>query len=234
MKRTIRQGVFESNSSSMHSFVILKDDAAPKKELNKDIYIDEDGTWSIWNHDLGFGRSPFMCLATFESKWRYCLAALCDHINDDTCVELKRIAFTYITGLTKIELPMTTDSKPILGAEDSDYNKVYGKTEEEIISFLSEMEKSYGVEIDYWENSDGTYWRYEIPFTGYAEDYGMLKRFLGKNNVSLEEFIVNPKYMVIVDGDEYCIFDDLKNSGIINKDIIEMEYPEDKDFEEEP
>ena len=41
--------------------------------------------------------------------------------------------------------------------------------------------------------------------------------------ITLEEFLTNKKYAVICDGDEYCIWEDLKEKGIINTDAIEKE-----------
>lgn len=58
---------------------------------------------------------------------------------------------------------------------------------------------------------------------GYAQDYGGLEAFLEKNNVSIEEFLIKKRYIVIVDGDEYNAWDKLKSSGIVNTSIIEKE-----------
>lgn len=226
MKRTVRQGVFESNSSAMHSITIMKNNEYyTAEEIEKDTYLYK-GEWDIWDEDsLNFTRSPFECLATFESKWRYCLAALCKKYNDDTYKELERIAYTYIAGLKVIKIPNEEKFVPILGAEDSDYNRKYGKTEEEMNEYLEDLKKKMEIdEIVFWEGRDNTYWYYEIPYTGYAEDYGMLRRFLDERKISLEEFITNKKYVIIVDGDERCIWDSVKNAGLVNNDAIEEEY----------
>jgi len=37
----------------------------------------------------------------------------------------------------------------------------------------------------------------------------------------LEEFIFNPKYQVVIDGDEYNIFGDMINDGLINDESID-------------
>lgn len=58
---------------------------------------------------------------------------------------------------------------------------------------------------------------------GYAQDYGGLETFLDKNNVSIEDFLMKKRYIVIVDGDEYNAWDKLKSSGIVNTSIIEKE-----------
>ena len=40
--------------------------------------------------------------------------------------------------------------------------------------------------------------------------------WLAKNNISLEEFLTNKKYIVIQDGDEYNIWNDLVQTGLID------------------
>lgn len=62
------------------------------------------------------------------------------------------------------------------------------------------------------------------PFTG-CVDKNILVGFLEKENISLEEYLTNRKYVVIQDGDEYCEFGNFKRSGLINLDVIDHEYP---------
>ena len=69
-----------------------------------------------------------------------------------------------------------------------------------------------------YEEYDGEKYYGEIDH----QSYGLLQHFLNKNNISLEEFLFNPKYIVIIDGDEYCEFKTLCNSGIIDKNKIEV------------
>ena len=45
--------------------------------------------------------------------------------------------------------------------------------------------------------------------------------WLEKYNISLKEFLTNKKYVVIQDGDEYCIWKDLIDCGLIDKKVIE-------------
>lgn len=55
----------------------------------------------------------------------------------------------------------------------------------------------------------------------------MLSGFLKKENISLEEYLTNKRYVVIQDGDEYGCFKDMKRSGLVNMDAIDHEYPRD-------
>lgn len=186
MKRQIRRGVFETNSSSMHSLVISKDDRLlTKDELTDEIHLCEDGVWDIWtDDDLCFGRSPFQCLTTFESKVRYAIASLCCWRSD----EEKKFIFEKIKGIVLETIPECKDVKLPRDNYSEKKKVLYGCVDEDILS-----------------------------------------EFLEKNNIDLKDFLLNKKYVVIVDGDEYCIYNNLRKSGIINKDNIESEYPERND-----
>lgn len=176
--RQIRQSVFETNSSSSHSLVIKKTgNYYTDEELRYHIYLKDDGTWDIWDDgDLDFGRAPFRCLATFESKVRYAIAALCAY-NHDRFSEIEEAVMEAIPEITKIKLPVAR-------RWGYDKNEVY-----------------YGY-----------------------RDEDILSPFLRDNCIPLKEFLTNKKYVVIVDGDEYCIWDDLKDSGLVNLDEIEKEH----------
>lgn len=53
MKRQIRRGVFESNSSSQHSLVVMKnDDHYTVQEILKGLYIQKDGVWDVCELDF--------------------------------------------------------------------------------------------------------------------------------------------------------------------------------------
>ena len=182
MKRQIRNSVFETNSSSMHSLVIKKSGGYyTDKELHEDLWL-HNGKWDIWNNEkITFGRHPFRCLGTFESKVRYAIASLCAWKEDkvEKFEEIEALVTEIIPDCWSIELP-----KVSWGWDDDD----------------DDAKISYGyVDVD------------------------ILTPFLKNENISLKEFLTNKRYAVIVDGDEYCIWDDLKNSGLVNVDEIEKE-----------
>lgn len=223
MKRQIRRGIFESNSSSQHSLVVMKnDDHYTVQEILKGLYIQKDGVWDVC--ELDFGRAPFRALGTFKMKWLYACASLVEEYNDDAYKELEALAFKYVPGLKRIELPMTTTciiNKDL--EENKDYE--YGKTEEELNKYLEQKEKNWGIEtIEYWEDRHGNFC-FSIPYTGQTDE-PFLQRFLEHEKLSLEEYLTNRKYVIIQDGDEYCYWQDMKNAGLVNSDAIDHEYPD--------
>lgn len=223
MKRQIRRGCFESNSSSQHSLVVMKnDDHYTVQEILKGLYIQKDGVWDVC--ELDFGRAPFRALGTFKMKWLYACASLVEEYNDDAYKELEALAFKYVPGLKRIELPMTTTciiNKDL--EENKDYE--YGKTEEELNEYLEQKEKDWGIEtIEYWEDKHGNFC-FSIPYTGQTDE-PFLQRFLEHEKLSLEEYLTNRKYIIIQDGDEYCYWQDMKNAGLVNSDAIDHEYPD--------
>ena len=236
MKKQIRRCVFETNSSSMHSLVVMKKASTySKDEILDGFYLfddketgEEDCVWEIRDDDLEFGRYPFRSLGNFHDKWLYACASLVKEYKDEVYNKLERIALIHVPGLKKIKMPLTTESIPdkdYQKLEDNDYYQEYGKTEDELVEYLMQKEKDWSVEIHYCE-SDG-YWYFKTPYTGYVDE-NILSGFLQKENISIEEFLLNKRYVVIQDGDEYCYWQDIKDTGLINMDIIDHEYPERK------
>ena len=235
MKRQIRRGVFETNSSSQHSLCIMKkDEHYTPDEISKDFYLwddketgEKDCEWHIWDHDMEFGRSPFRALGNFHDKWLYACASLVHEYNDENYKKLEALALKYVPGLKKIIIPMISDSvadKNHPENKDSDYAERYGKTEDELNEWLEQKEKDWKIDtIEYWEGDNG-YFHFEKPYTGYVDE-NMLSGFLKKENISLEEYLTNKKYVVIQDGDEYCYWSDMKKAGLVNMDAIDHEYP---------
>ena len=235
MRRQIRRGVFETNSSSQHSLCIMKnDDHYTSDEIARDFYLcrdretgEEDCVWDIWDHDMEFGRSPFRALGNFHDKWLYACASLVNEYNDDVYRELVALAIKYVPGLKKIKIPMIHDSvadKNYSENKDSEYAQEYGMTEDEFNEYLEQKEKDWGIDtIEYWVTDNG-YFHYGKRYTGYVDE-NMLGGFLKKENITLEEYLTNKKYVVIQDGDEYCYWSDMKKAGLVNMDAIDHEYP---------
>lgn len=250
MKIQIRHGVFETNSSSQHSLCIMKNGGKyTPEEIMRDIWLWDDNEtgekncrWNLWDEEcLYFGRSPYRAIHTFAKKWRYACAALVKEYNDDIYKELVRIAMKYIPGLKRIDLPkkeLTIYNKEYSKYIGEKYYQVYGKTGKEMEDFILQKEEDYDMELPVTEwlddNDECESWTYIAPLTGMVDE-DILSGFLQKEGISLEEFLINKKYIVIQDGDEYNYFRDMKDCNLINMEAIDHEYfnyPENNETED--
>ena len=157
MKRQIRRGVFESNSSSQHSLVVMKkNDHYTPEEIKEEFYLGEHGVWDVWDNSLDFGRSPFRTLGTFKTKWLYACASLVEEYNDDAYKELEALAFKYVPGLKKIELPMTTVgifNKDFEANKNDEFAQKHGKLSlEEYLTNRKYIIIQDGDEYCYWQD----------------------------------------------------------------------------------
>ena len=220
MKRQIRRGCFETNSSSMHSLVVKKGDEYATSEECK------DGCWIRNNklqldYDMEFGRSPFELLDSFYGKLRYAIASLCGSY----------------TPKEKADKIFENEFLPIIKEVIPDVADVDFKDEDELV-FYDENGKEVDAEWDY----EGKYYYYikngkkihvkkswKITGRDYGcvdhQSNGVLSGFLKEHNISLKEFLTNKRYIVVIDGDEYCVWDSVKGTGLVDMSKIEYEYP---------
>ena len=58
---------------------------------------------------------------------------------------------------------------------------------------------------------------------GYVDhqSFGLLRHTLNAHHISVEDFIFNDKYLVIIDGDEYRVFDRLRDSLLFTDEEID-------------
>lgn len=181
MKQFIRENVFETNSSSMHSLVISKK-AKPYTEYDKKLeYWGNDFELFNGYDECCYERFPFRILDTPIEKLRYYVAHYVG----------------YKKQMDKLDLVKEFVSKYL--------NIPYDKIK---LSF----------EVDKW-NSDETEESYGwVGINDTGED---VFEYIEKNNIPLEEFILDPRYTFIVDGDEYQEFKKLFSKGLIDLDNIE-------------
>ena len=237
MKIQVRNGCFETNSSSQHSLVVMKDEGYyTPEEISQEIYFEddqetgeEDCVWDISGSELYFGREPFRALATFADKWQYACASLVIEYNDETCKMLVDLAKKYVPGLKKVVFPMDFEVVPKKTEEnkDDDYIQKRGMTEDEFEVFLNKQAEKWDIDVNWWNDRFGNF-RYEKPSTGRV-DKPFLSHFLKKEKITVEEFLTNRKYIIIQDGDETCYYGGMKRAGLINMDAIDHEIPEDNE-----
>jgi len=185
MKINIRRSTFETNSSSMHSLVILKDDKKP--EIEDYVYVGNDNTWNIWSEDdLVFERGPFDILSTPTDKFKYLLAAFGKERKNELIEAIKSI----YPEIKKIKFPKDWKDKTFYGYIDH-------------------------------------------------QSIGLVKNYIEENNIPLVEFLKDSKYQIIIDGDEYGIWNKMKESGLVDTESIVVDincYSKDKnepDFDDE-
>lgn len=180
MKLTIRKGMFETNSSSMHSIIITDNthDLMYLESIKK--YMWDDGTIPFYDSELEFGRSPFDVLADPYKKTAYAIASFCGYY------------------------------KP----EKEEY--------QECREFVNDLTRIFREVINGFDhlvfNTNDCY-----PF-GYVDHQSnqLLEEFLEDEHVSLEDFIFSPQYVVIIDGDESCVWDSVKR--LFKSNIVKEVY----------
>ena len=241
MKEVIRENCFETNSSSQHVFVVTKNDNhVTANELrysynNKSeerIYLGKDG--KIWYHDMedGFGRYPFQILTTFEQKVKYALCEYCGFYYPDEDVFDEN--YNMIRDIVKEVLPEFTD----FDIRKEEYDIYLDKdgnalkhSQLEYAGYNKETNEDYYM---YKDKETGKMMNavldekevLELPNIGMIDHQssGLLKKFIKKKGITLKEFLTNKKYVIVIDGDEYCDWKRYKKSGIINNDFIVEEF----------
>lgn len=166
----IRNGCFETNSSSSHAMIMMKEDKPLPQMFEAKTHV-YNGKLDIWYNDLEFGRAPFDVLTDWYHRACYAIASFGDVY---TYEKIESLLYKRIDGLHEIKL---------FSRDSSEYYK-------------------YGY-VDH-------------------QSEGLLQGFLRKYKITLEDFIFNDRYIVIIDGDEYCVWDTLIDSGLINKDKLEL------------
>lgn len=251
MIKKVRQGCFETNSSSQHSIIVTKNNTHittrdltadyndPDYNQQEHIYIGDDNKINLYDIDEGFGRSPFKFLTSFNDKLQYAMCEFLGHkyVDDDDYEEIYNefldIVREFIPECEDFYIP-TRDEDIYL---DEDGNQL----------------KRRDVKYDHWENGNAVYVYvkdgitkeatvsetdyYEVPNIGIIDHQssGTLTNFLKEKNISLKEFLTNKKYIIVIDGDEYCELENMINNNILNKDYIEEIYPtcgEDIEYQE--
>lgn len=223
MSYQVRYGTFETNSSSMHSLVITnRDGKYTHDEAMRGIWV-RDGEWDMMDDDeLEFQRSPFDVLETFERKVRYAIADLCGPLQydkadrdrlDEQFDEILDIVSKVLPEVEDIHLPThkdeflyTKDGRPLTWREYDYDRKTY----------------SYYYEDRNGERQEPQVIEKTYPYYGYVDhaSAGLLSSFLEKKGVSLEDFLTDRRYVVIIDGDEYDTWGRIKESGLVSGNII--------------
>ena len=234
--KTMRTSLFETNSSSMHSIVIVDNDKCNRKYTLKEMlrslndyrintknnkkeykyYFDSDS--------LTFGRYPFRILSSFADKLRFVIASYCEQYcnnKDDLQLFMLRYTLERIRIITKNII--LENVKNMNNHEFVKFHFIYDSYIEydnyyKIKDLYNQFELTKDGKI--FDTING------ITFVpkcflqmnlGSTDDHStLIQSFLEKNNIDLETFLKYKKYIIIIDGDEYHVWDQIKSTGLIN------------------
>lgn len=237
MKKVIRRNCFETNSSSQHSIVVTKDDKfLTEEEVASDFRWCHRTLHTYSDDTLTYERCPFRVLHTAGDKTWFVIASYCGYKPSKYC----KAFIEYLNGVYRevypkfggIEVPtrnhrvyLDENGHP-LAPEDVNYdskevtNPETGKVEDTWYAYYLDGrgDKHVATRTDEYD---------DFPYYGYVDHQssGLLQGFLDSHNITIKDFIFNQKYHVVIDGDEYCIFDDMVKYGLIDKNNVSEIYP---------
>ena len=251
MKYQVRKGCFETNSSSMHSLIVTKNNEnvrMTQEEIRAEYYLDEpwfkkrtekNGKEIVEINTYGenhFGRSPFQILTSFSDKLLYAIAEYC---GGNYGVK------SYIESEKKFDEVFVPLLIKLIGCDEIEYDEtntesfdVYADVGGEYLDEVEEVPYEKLVHRDDWKHGEPYYESHDVDGRPIEKVYfdvpnfgsidhqssGLLRGFLEDNNLSLEDFLVRKDVVVVIDGDEYCEFDKFIECGLIEKDSIVLRY----------
>ena len=256
MKMQIRTGMFETNSSSMHSLLIMKKrQTMTQKEIRDEYYLDED-----WRKERGntlrldwtneeFGRG-FDVLTSFRDKLSYALASVCGSCyslesyirGGDTFYKVFEPLLKRLIGVDEVEPYMESRnfhvySDSVTDDLEQDYTTYEGVPYDDLIrnenwNKEGHEDEGYYKEICKSGRKQEEIWL-EVPEFGSVDHQsaGLLQKFLDKYDITLEDYLIRKDIVVIVDGDEYDIFGTMLETGIVDKNAIQIKYPKDGSYD---
>ena len=170
----IRQGVFETNSSSAHSLIIKKTGVVitpDNFDTEARTWIGKEDTIRYWDSELEFGRSPFNILSRLDQKLAYVTAAFEEQRDRIIAEVMKRLP-----NIKGVRFPKDWETD----------EPVYG-----------------------WIDHQSLY---------------MLPYAVQKEEIDPVDLILDTRYIIVIDGDEYGVLGDMVQNGLINMDEIEKVY----------
>lgn len=142
--RQIRQGTFETNSSSMHSISILKKGGQyTKEEIESGMWIFGDGVLEPSASDIVYGRTPFRILTTPNEKMEYAIASYGSYAKFK---EIEEIMRRHVDRLKEIKIP-TADRFHCNWHDSSDPN-FYGDVDHESMGVLENFLNEHSVSLE--------------------------------------------------------------------------------------
>lgn len=170
MRKIIRQGTFETNSSSSHSLVITK---SKQVEKYPKVWL-HGGYLRLYTDDLEFERTPNKPLTTFKEKLGYLIAS---YRNDENKIdEIVEVVKKLIPECHGIEFP-----EDVFGFEEESGN-YYGYIDHQSSGILKKYLTEYNVSFEEFLTNK----KYIIVIDG--DEYNMWGAFKESGLIN-EEFI---------------------------------------------
>lgn len=197
MKFCIRRNVFETNSSSMHSIAISK---------SSGYYSEEEIKESLAHNDKKWGRDKQGNFnIVYKSKY-----------NDDWAEELS-------FGRAPFDILCTFGDKLkyVFAAMQSEWDDAAYKNfiDNELCKYLPFIKSVTFPKVSASYKVYHTNQNYVYGSIDHQSIY-VFRDFIKTKKISIMEFLKNRKYIVIIDGDEYGVSEQLVKSN-----IIELEEP---------
>jgi len=218
-----RCGLHETNSSSAHAYVCMSEsNLLTKEELYDQIYLTKKSELYLFDVEYGFDRG-FRVLTSFSEKLSYVLCEYCGAYFEDE----PEFEGTYnaLLEIVKEIIPEVTDfhvyKKDVDIYLDDEGNQIFRK-DLEYEDYDSENDcciysyKDKNGEKKIAKVDKETY--LEVPSIGAIDHQsaGMLKHYLESRSISIKEFLLNKRYIIICDGDERCDLDKMIEAKIID------------------
>lgn len=249
MKIQVRNGAWETNSSSMHSLLIMKKrQTMTQAEIRDEFYLDED--WNkerenilrldSWDND--FGRE-FRVLTSFRDKLSYAMAAMLGN-----CYNLKsyikagnEFMYTFepmlkkLAGVDEVEMPMESEffrvySDTVTDDVEQDYETYEEVPYEDLVYDETKEYGRYKEVCKSGRKQTGIY--LEVPKFGSIDHQssGLFQRFLRKYGITIEEYLIRKDIIVIVNGDEDNVLGHMMDCNLLNKEGIQIMFTAGVDY----
>lgn len=203
MQKNIRQGIFETNSSSTHTIVVDTDNVKYKKELHlptiwDDSYIKERFVLYLKSYNWGFEWLDYA-----EAKLSYLMTYAIQSISCSTEEQVN-------DALDKIWQGETAEL-------DTSYNDLV-----DVVDFI----KEYAVNA---KDVDGLVVRFEYsdwcPNIDHQSYFGSIEQMLRYNelNIDMAEFVLNPAVRMRISNDN-------EEDEDLEEAICNSKYPKDYDY----
>lgn len=241
MKINVRTGMFETNSSSAHSLLIMKKrQTMTQQDIRDEYYLDEewhnDNVLRLDSYDNEYGRS-FNVLTSFRDKLSYALASMCG-----SCYSLKSYIeagntfekvfeplLKKLVGVDEVKMPMNDRnfnvySDTITDDENQDY-ETYEEVPYDDLVYSESREHGIYRETCKSGRKQEVIWL-DVPEFGGVDHQSsnLFQGFLKKYGLTFEDYLIRKDIIVVIDGDELCIFGIMMDSGLIDKDAIQIIY----------